>query len=139
MLHRTKCKPQHPHCHVSTNRSAISPEHYDAYMQYLRQSACITSPKYWRPSERRVGLPAQDWSSGSSACCVTVTAIRASFTRKCERRVHAVSSAVSMHHITQVLAAVRKASRATRPRLVVGFIRVLCNGDGNSSQFHTEM
>ena len=45
---------------------------------------------------------------------------------------------ISRHRITQVLPAVRKATRATRPGMVVGAIRVLCHGVCTSHRFHTE-
>ena len=55
-----------------------------------------------------------------------------------ERSLQIIFGPISRHRITQVLVAVRKASRATRPGLIAGAIRVLCNGVCTSHRFCTE-
>ena len=64
-------------CFVNVNSSEISPER----PRHLRRTPLDTFSgtvfhTCWRPSARRFEPPAQDWSSDSSACYVTVSALR---------------------------------------------------------------
>ena len=52
-------------------------------------------------------------------------------------RASRVLSPISRHRIADILPHMKKDSRASRPGLLVGFLRILCNGLYTARRFHT--
>ena len=53
-------------------------------------------------------------------------------------RVSKVSGPISRHRVADILHHMKIVSRASRPWLLVGFLRILCNGLCTAQRFHSE-
>ena len=54
------------------------------------------------------------------------------------RRASRVLGPISRHRVADILLHMKSVSRASRPGLHVGFLRILCNGPCTARRFHTE-
>ena len=59
------------------------------------------------------------------------------FARPLSSRASRVLGPISRHRIVDILPHMKKVSRACRPGLLVGFLRILCNGLCTARRFHT--
>ena len=84
-----KWKLRQPHCCVNMNSSER--------LRHVRRTssghlASIVLHRYWWPSAKRAAPPTQDWSLGSSAFHVTVSALRVGSTRTLTTAIGSVDS-----------------------------------------------
>ena len=60
------------------------------------------------------------------------------FSQPISVRASRVLGPISRHHVAQIIHMVRNAARASRQRLAVGLLRVLCNCMGTTRRFHID-
>ena len=58
--------------------------------------------------------------------------------KKASSRASRVLGPISRHRVADILHHMKIVSRASRPGLIVGFFRILCNGLCTAQRFHTE-